>query len=52
MQLPTFAFPADPLLLALVPAAPAVKEEKSFASIGEWPVAPVQLRDAVDGRGQ
>src|SRR4026207_2401298 len=45
MELAAFAFPADPLLLALVPAAPAVEEKKSLAPIRGGPVASVQPRD-------
>jgi hypothetical protein len=33
MQLATFAFPPDPLLLAVVPAAPAVEQEKARATV-------------------
>ena len=52
MQLPTFALPPDPLLLALVPAAPAVEKEKSLAPIWGGPMASVQSRDALDRRSQ
>ena len=52
MKLSTFAFPADPLALALIPSAPAVEKEKSLAPIWGGPMASVQPRDAVNGRGQ
>src|SRR5512143_738960 len=52
MKLPAFAFPANPLLLAFVPAAPAVEQQKSLAPIRGGPVASVQPRDTINGRGQ
>ena len=52
MELSTFAFPADPLSLALVPAAPAVEKEKSLAPIRGGPMASVQPRDALNRRSQ
>src|SRR3990172_10674256 len=52
MKLPAFAFPPDPLPLALVPAAPPVEQEKSLAPIRSGRMAPVQPRDTVNGRGQ
>ena len=52
MKLSTFALPADPIALALIPTAPAVEKEKSLASIGGESVTAVKLRDPVDGRGQ
>jgi hypothetical protein len=52
MKLSTFAFPADPIALALIPTAPAVEKEKSLASIRGESMTAVQLRDTVDGRGQ
>src|SRR6266850_4521321 len=50
MQLPTFAFPPDPLLLALVPTALTVEQEKSRATVRGGPVASVQPRDALNRR--
>ena len=41
MELSAFAFPADPLALALVPSAPAVEKEKSLAPIWGGPMAAV-----------
>src|SRR5215813_929964 len=49
---PSLAFPANPLPLALIPSAPAVKKEKSRASVWRRPMAAVLPRDAVEGRFQ
>ncbi len=52
MKLSTFAFPADPLALAVIPTAPTVEKEKSLASIWGESMTAVQLLDTVDDRGQ
>ena len=52
MKLSTFALPADPIALAVIPTAPTVEKEKSLASIGGESVTAVKLRDPVDGCGQ
>jgi hypothetical protein len=52
MELPTFAFPPDPLSLALVPAAPTVEKEKSLVPIWRGPMALVQPCDALNRRSQ
>jgi hypothetical protein len=48
LQLPPFAFPPDPLPLALVPAAPTVEQEEALATVRGGPVASVQPRDALN----
>src|SRR5690349_24484681 len=42
MKLSTFALPADPLSLAVVPTAPAVAKKKSLAPTGAGAMALVQ----------
>src|SRR5512144_2271318 len=48
MKLSTFALPADPLSLAVVPTAPAVEKKKSLAPIGGGAMALVQPCDALN----
>src|SRR5688572_23649137 len=52
MKLSTFAFPADPTALAVIPTAPAVEKEKPLASIWGESMAAIQLRDTVGDLGQ
>ena len=51
MQLPTLAFPADPLALALVPDPPAMEQEKA-RPLRRRSVLPVETSDSFDRRAQ
>src|SRR3972149_4153593 len=52
MKLPTFAFPSNPLPLALIPDSSPVEKEKSLATVRGKSVALVQPREALDRRSQ
>jgi hypothetical protein len=48
MQLPTLAFPSDPLPVTFIPGTPTVEQENPLTPIRGGPVASIQTRDALN----